>query len=106
MCWAAAAALDFGDRRYDQHNVFGDFYFGVSVARRRFTAVSAASSMSRWSDLVPHGGGAVAILIASIAMAVIAGMIALELQRNMFGWMVTVFVVTFVVVSAAVYALG
>jgi hypothetical protein len=39
-------------------------------------------------------------------MAVIAGTVALELHRNMFGWMVTAFVVTFVVVSAAVYALG
>jgi hypothetical protein len=104
LCGGACSISTGGDTISPMLSVI--IYFDVGVGRRMVTAVSAAWSMSRWSDQVPHGGGAVAILIASIAMAVIAGTIALELHRNMFGWMVTAFVVTFVVVSAAVYALG
>lgn len=58
------------------------------------------------SGLVPHGGGAVAIVIASIVIAVIAAVIALEQNRSartMFGWMIAAFVVTFVVLTAAVH---
>lgn len=59
-----------------------------------------------WSDLVPHGGGAVAIVIAGIVIAVVAATITLERGRStrtMFAWMITAFVVTCVVASAAVY---
>ena len=65
----------------------------------------AISSVSRWSELIPHGGGALAILIAGIVIAVIAAVVALELRRNMFGWMLTAFVATLVIVSAVHYAL-
>jgi hypothetical protein len=57
------------------------------------------------SGLVPHGGGAIAILIASIWMAVIAAMIALEKRRNMAIWMLGAFIATFVLFSLANYAL-
>ncbi|HEX4559234.1 MAG TPA: hypothetical protein VH166_08620 [Mycobacterium sp.] len=60
------------------------------------------------SGLIPRGGGAVAILIASMAIGVITATVALEQGRTttaMFGWMITAFVVTFVVVSAAVHFL-
>ena len=59
-----------------------------------------------WSGLVPHGGGAVATVIAGVVIAVIAATIALEQGRSartMFGAMITAFVVTFLVVSAGVH---
>ena len=76
----------------------------VSGSRRRCDVMIAMSGAPRWWGLIPHGGGTVAILIAAIAVAVIAGMVALELHRNMFGWMFTAFVVTFVIISAVNYA--
>ena len=69
------------------------------------TSMIAMSSASRWSELIPHGGGAVAILIAAIVIAVIAAVVALELHRNMFGWMLTAFVATLVIISAVHFAL-
>jgi hypothetical protein len=98
--------LDIDGRRYDQPNAFGDHLLrcrgrAANVDGRERGLVDAqvvGSGPARWRRCGD--------LIASIAMAVIAGTIALELHRNMFGWMVTAFVVTFVVVSAAVYALG
>ena len=68
---------------------------GLPATRRGFEVMIAISSASRWSQLIPHGGGAVAILIAAIVIAVIAAVVALELHRNMFGWMLTAFVLKF-----------
>jgi hypothetical protein len=58
------------------------------------------------SGVIPHGGGAVAILIASIWIAVIPAIVALEQghsTRVMFGWMLAAFAVVFVLISAVVY---
>jgi hypothetical protein len=61
--------------------------------------------MSTWVGLgvVPHGGGAVAIVIASIVMAIIAATVAVERRANVAVWMIGAFVVTFVVISVALY---
>ena len=61
--------------------------------------------MSTWVGLgvVPHGGGGVAIFIASIVMAVIAATVAVERRANVAVWMIGAFVLTFVVASAALY---
>jgi len=50
--------------------------------------------------LIPHGGGAVAILIVSIFAAVTAGLVAIETHRNEYLWMLAGFVAAFVVISA------
>ena len=61
--------------------------------------------MSTWVGLgvVPHGGGAVAILIAGLVMAVIAATVAVERRANIAVWTIGAFVVTVVVVSAVLY---
>jgi hypothetical protein len=61
--------------------------------------------MSMWIALgvVPHGGGAIAILIASIVMAVIAATVAVERRANIAVWTIGAFILTFVVASAALY---
>ena len=64
----------------------------------------AISSAPRLPDIIPRGGGAVAILIASIVIALIAGVVALELHRNMALWMLSAFIVTLVTISAVNYA--
>ncbi len=91
-------------RRYDRPNALAASDIGLSATRRGFDVLIAISSAPQWSELIPHGGGAVAILIASIVIALIAGTVALELHRNMFSWMVTTFVVTFVIISAVNHA--
>jgi uncharacterized membrane protein YeaQ/YmgE (transglycosylase-associated protein family) len=53
------------------------------------------------SSRIPHGGGAVAILIAGIVCAVIAATVALEMRRNMVAWMVVTFVGTVLVIAAS-----
>lgn len=53
--------------------------------------------------VLPHGGGAVAILIAGIVMAIIAATVATERRANIAVWMIGAFVVTVVVVSAVLY---
>ena len=55
------------------------------------------------SHLLPHGGGLVAVLIASIVLSIFAAVVATELHRNIAVWMISAFVVTFVVVSAGWY---
>lgn len=61
--------------------------------------------MSRWVGLgvLPHGGGAVAIVIASIVVAIIAATVAVERRSNVAVWMVGAFVITFVVASVVLY---
>jgi hypothetical protein len=53
--------------------------------------------------VLPHGGGAVAIVSASIVMAVIAATVAVERRRNIAVWAIGAFAVTFMVVSAVLY---
>lgn len=66
---------------------------------------AVAANISTWVGLgvLPHGGGAVAILIASIVMAVIAATVAVERRANIAVWTIGAFVLTFVVASAALY---
>ena len=61
--------------------------------------------MSTWVGLpvVPHGGGAVAIVIASVVMAAIAATVAAERRTNIAVWTIGAFVGTFVVVSVVLY---
>lgn len=61
--------------------------------------------MSTWVGLgvLPRAGGAVAIVIASIVVAVIAATVAVERRGNIAVWMIGAFTVTFVVASAVLY---
>jgi hypothetical protein len=61
--------------------------------------------MSTWVALgvLPRGGGAIAILIAGIVMAVIAATVAVERRANVAVWTIGAFVLTFVVTRAALY---
>ena len=63
------------------------------------------TNMATWVGLgvVPHGGGAVAILIASIVMAAVAATVAVERRANIAVWMISAFVGTFVVISVVLY---
>jgi len=51
-------------------------------------------------SVVPTGGGAVAILVGSIFVAVACGIVAIEVNRNLWGWMVVGLVGSFVIISA------
>jgi len=64
-----------------------------------------AANMSTWVGLgvLPHGGGAVAIFIAGLVMAVIAATVAVERRANIAVWTIGAFVVTVVVVSVVLY---
>lgn len=64
--------------------------------------ITAVSATLTGADVIPRGGGAVAILIAGIVVAVIAGTVALETRHNMVGWMISAFVATILVLIAAV----
>ncbi len=44
------------------------------------------------ASVIPTGGGAVAIVIASIFVAVVCAMIAIETNHNLYGWMLVGFV--------------
>ncbi len=50
--------------------------------------------------MVPTGGGAVAILVGSVFVAVACGIVAIEVNRNLWGWMVVGLVGSFVIISA------
>jgi len=50
-------------------------------------------------SLIPYGGGAVAILIGAIFVAVAVGIAAIELRRNQYLWMLTSFVAALVLIS-------
>ncbi|KAA0021191.1 hypothetical protein [Antrihabitans cavernicola] len=56
--------------------------------------------------VIPHGGGFLAILIASIMVCLIAATAAIELRRNVFVWMIGSFVVTFAATSLVHAALA
>jgi hypothetical protein len=60
---------------------------------------------STWLGLgvLPHGGGAVAIVVASIVVAVIAATVAVERRGNIAVWMIGAFTVTFVAASVVLY---
>jgi len=51
------------------------------------------------ASLIPYGGGAVAILIGAIFVAVAVGIVAIELRRNQYLWMLTSFVAALVLIS-------
>lgn len=61
--------------------------------------------MSTWLGLgvLPHGGGAVAIVIASIVVAIIAATVAVERRANIAVWMIGAFTVTLVAASVVLY---
>jgi hypothetical protein len=63
-------------------------------------AILAATAHAEATSFIPHGGGAVAVLIASIVVAVIATTVAIEMQRNVFGWAIIGFVGTAILVCA------
>lgn len=52
------------------------------------------------SSLIPHGGGAVTILVISILFAMLCATIAVEMRRNHILWLVISFVGSFVIISA------
>jgi hypothetical protein len=61
--------------------------------------------MTTWvgRGVLPHGGGAVAIVAASVVVAVIAATVAVERRGNIAVWMIGAFTVTFVVASVVLY---
>ena len=60
-------------------------------------------AFSAMPAVVPRGGHGVATLIAAIWTAVITAVVALEKNRNAFGWAAAAFIVTIVVISTALY---
>jgi hypothetical protein len=52
--------------------------------------------------VIPHGGPAIAIVVACIFSAVIAAIVAMENDRAAVRWAMVAFVVTLVVLSGAV----
>ena len=63
------------------------------------------AAMSTWLGLavLPHGGGAVAIVVASIVVAIIAATVAVERRANIAVWMIGAFTVTLVAASVVLY---
>ena len=51
-------------------------------------------------SFIPTGGGAVTILIVSIFVGVACAMIAIETNRNLWGWMLANVVSSFVIINA------
>jgi hypothetical protein len=52
------------------------------------------------AGIVPHGGPAIAILVAGLFVAVVGAIVAMEKQGKPFVWAVLGFVVTILVASA------
>ena len=52
------------------------------------------------SGVIQYGGSGVAILTASLVIALIAATVAIEKRRNLFGWLLGSFAGTFVVITA------
>ncbi len=52
------------------------------------------------ASLIPTGGGAVAILIVSMIIGIICGVVGIEMHHNVFGWMISGFVTSLIVISA------
>ncbi len=61
--------------------------------------VAVAAAHPAAAALISHGGGAVAILIGAIFVAVAVGIVAIELRRNQYLWMLASFVAAFVLIS-------
>ncbi len=53
------------------------------------------------ASFIPSGGGGLAVLIASIVVAMICATVAIERRTNIFLWAVGGFVVTFVLAAGA-----
>jgi len=70
---------------------------GAPIDARVIAAVAAAHPDA--AALIPHGGGAVAILIGAIFVAVAVGIVGIELRRNQYLWMLAGFVAAFVLIS-------
>ena len=69
----------------------------VRIDARVIVAVAAAHPDA--AALIPHVGGAVAILIGAIFVAVAVGIVAIELRRNQYLWMLASFVAAFALIS-------
>jgi len=67
---------------------------------------TAASAHPEAASLIPHGGGAAAILIGAIFVAVAVGTVAIELRRNQYLWMLASFAAAFVLISVIHAALA
>ncbi len=63
-------------------------------------AILAATTRAEAAGIIPHGGGAVAILIASLVTAIVAATVAVEMHRSLFLWSTATFLGTFVLISA------
>ena len=61
---------------------------------------ATASTRSDAASWIPHGGPAIAILVAGIFVAVVGAIVAMEKQRAPVVWAIIGFVATIVVVSA------
>jgi len=70
---------------------------GAPIDARMIGTVAAARLEA--ASLIPHGGGAVAILIGAIFVAVAVGIVGIELRRNQYLWMLASFVAAFVLIS-------
>lgn len=71
-------------------------------------AATVVTSRAAMPGVVPHGGGAIVILVVSLAAAVITAIVAIEGQRDtrtVLRWMIAALLVTFVVISAVHYVL-
>jgi hypothetical protein len=53
-------------------------------------------------SVIPHGGPAIAIFVGCIFVAVVAAVVAMEMQRKPVPWAATSFVVCLVVLTAGV----
>ena len=69
----------------------------------RWVLASAWDAQAR--GLIPHGGPAIAILVAGIFVAVVAAIVAMEKHRQPFMWAIVGFIVTIVVGAAALAVL-
>jgi hypothetical protein len=59
-----------------------------------------ASARLTVASIVPHGGPAIAILVAGMFVAVVGAIVAMEKQGKPFVWAVLGFVATILVASA------
>ncbi len=59
-----------------------------------------ASARLEAGSAIPHGGGAAAIIIGAIFVAVTVGIVAIELRRNPLLWTLTSFIAAFILISA------
>ncbi len=70
---------------------------GAPIDARMIGTVAATRLEA--ASLIPHGGGAVAILIGAIFVAVAVGIVGIELRRNQYLWMLAGFVAALVLIS-------